>query len=84
MVVRLKRTQKGERFRVSFVKFNLDAARVNAGLSQKEAADSLGISNKTLCSWENYLTFPGADMIPKICELYGIPYDQINFAKRFA
>ena len=66
------------------VKFTLAAARVNAGLSQKEAAQKLGISNKTLCSWENYASFPGADMIPVICNLYGIPYDQINFAHKSA
>lgn len=69
---------------MEFVKFNLDAARVNAGLSQKEASEKLNISNKTLCSWESYKTFPSADMIPRICDLYGIPYDQINFAQRFA
>lgn len=66
------------------VKFSLAAARVNAGLSQKKAAERLGISNKTLCSWENYASYPGADMIPKICELYSVPYDQINFAPKSA
>lgn len=66
------------------VKFTLSAARVNAGLSQKVAADRLGISNKTLCRWENYESFPGADMIPVICDLYGIPYDQIKFAQTSA
>lgn len=69
---------------MEIVKFSLAAARVNAGLSQKEAAEKLGISNKTLCSWENYQTYPSADMVPKICELYGIPYDQINFAQQSA
>lgn len=69
---------------MEIVKFSLAAARVNAGLSQKEAAEKLGISNKTLCSWENYLTYPSADMVSKICELYGIPYDQINFAHQSA
>lgn len=64
---------------MELVKFTLASARVNKGLSQKKAAEELGISNKTLCSWENYLTFPGTDMIPKICDLYGIPYDQIKF-----
>lgn len=66
------------------VKFTLAAARVNAGLSQKEAAERLGISNKTLCNWENYVSYPGVDMIPKICELYGIPYDQICFTHKSA
>ena len=69
---------------MDFVKFTLAAARVNAGYSQKDAAELLGISNKTLCKWENYESFPNADMIPKICELYGIPYDQINFARKSA
>lgn len=61
------------------IKISLSAARVNAGFTQKEAAEKLGIGNKTLGNWENYLSFPGADMIPKICELYGLPYDCINF-----
>lgn len=60
-------------------KISLGAARVNAGFTQKEAAEKLGVGNKTLGSWENYQSFPGADMIPKICELYGLPYDHINF-----
>ena len=63
----------------NIVKMTLAAARVNVGLSQKEAAEKLGVSNKTLCAWENYQSFPGADMIPKICDLYGVIYDHINF-----
>ena len=61
------------------VKFTLRSARINAGLSQKEAADRLGISTKTLSKWENGATFPTADKIPAICELYGVPYDHLNF-----
>lgn len=61
------------------VKITIKAARINVGLSQKEAADCLGISNKTLGNWENGVSFPPADMIPKICELYGMSYDNLNF-----
>jgi DNA-binding XRE family transcriptional regulator len=60
-------------------KISLKAARVNAGLSQKDAAKALGISNKTLCSWENRKTFPDQPMIEKICVLYGVTYDMIDF-----
>ena len=60
-------------------KITLKAARVNAGLSQKEAAKRLNISNKTLCNWENNITVPKADKIDAICELYGIPYDNLIF-----
>ena len=61
-------------------KITLSAARVNAGYSQKEAAELLGISNKTLCNWENGKTFPDQPMIEKICNLYGVTYDMLNFA----
>lgn len=61
-------------------KFSLRALRVNAGYSQKEVAEILGISNKTLCSWENGKTFPDQPMIEKLCELYGVSYDIIDFA----
>ena len=60
-------------------KFTLKAARVNAGLSQKEAAERMGISNKTLCSWEKGRTFPDQPMIEKLCLLYGLTYDLIDF-----
>jgi transcriptional regulator with XRE-family HTH domain len=61
------------------VKITIRAARVNVGLLQKDAAKQLGVSNKTLGSWEKGLTFPPADKIPAICDLYGVPYDLLNF-----
>lgn len=60
-------------------KISLKAARVNAGFSQKEAAKVLDISNKTLCSWENGKTYPDQPMIEKLCALYGVTYDMIDF-----
>ena len=67
------------------VKISLRAARVNAGFSQKEVAISLGISNKTLSSWENGDTFPSVEKIERLCELYNLSYDEINFLpKKFA
>lgn len=64
---------------MSVVKITIKAARYNCGLSQKDAAKRLGISNKTLGNWENGISYPPADMIPKICELYGMSYDNLNF-----
>lgn len=60
-------------------KITLRAARVNAGLLQKEASQLLGVSNKTLSSWENNITVPRADMIDKICNLYKVGYDNLIF-----
>lgn len=61
------------------IKITLKAARVNAGLSQKEVADELGVSNKTLCSWEHGDTSPSANYIDKLCKLYNASYDDIIF-----
>lgn len=61
-------------------KITLSAARVNAGYSQKQAAELLNISNKTLCNWEKGKTFPEQPMIEKLCNLYSVTYDMINFA----
>lgn len=60
-------------------KITLKAARVNVCLSQKEAASKLGVSNKTLCSWESGKSFPKADQIVAICNLYGVFYDDLIF-----
>ena len=61
------------------VKLSLKAARINANLDQKAAAKAIGVSNKTLGTWENGITSPPANKIPSIIELYGVPYDQLNF-----
>lgn len=60
-------------------KISLEAARRNVGLSQKDVAKSLNVSNKTISSWENGKTFPSADKIDALCELYKMSYDDINF-----
>lgn len=57
----------------------LKAARVNAGLTQNEAAKLIGISKTTLCKWENFITFPTVDFLPLIEKAYSIKYDDITF-----
>ena len=61
-------------------KITLKAARVNAGLSQGEAARCLNISVSTLRNWEAGKTFPNKPKIDAICELYGIAFDMLFFA----
>ena len=60
-------------------KMSLKALRVNAGLTQKQVAEKLNKSNKTICNWENGISFPDALDIEAICILYGVTYDCINF-----
>lgn len=60
-------------------KMSLAALRKNANLTQEQAAQEIGISVSTLKNWEAGKTFPKQNGIEKICEVYGISYDYINF-----
>ena len=64
---------------VDDTKITLKAARVNAGLTQEEAAKSLEISVFTLLNYESGKSFPDVKVIKKIEKLYGIPYHRLNF-----
>lgn len=57
----------------------LKAARVNAGLTQKEAAKKLNISKGTLASYEMYRTKPDIEKAKQIADLYGTTVDGIIF-----
>ena len=61
------------------LKISLEAARVNAGYTQKEVGKILEVSNKTVSSWEKGESFPKPAQIDALCELYGVAYDNINF-----
>ena len=57
----------------------LEAARVNAHYTQKEAARLLGVSQTTLLKWEKGVSMPKANQITNICNLYNVPYDMLIF-----
>ena len=42
-------------------------ARKAAGLTQRQLADRLGVSNTSISNWEKGLSRPDADMIQKLC-----------------
>lgn len=58
-------------------KITLEAARVNAGLTQKELAELLGVSNVTVVNWEKGNTEPTISQLKVISDLSGIPMDFI-------
>ncbi len=58
-------------------KITLEAARVNAGLTQKELAEILGVSRTTVVNWEKGNTEPTISQLKKLSELSGIPMDFI-------
>jgi len=60
-------------------RITLAAARVNAGLTQEEAAKRLHVGKQTLCNWENGKTEPKTSQAQALADLYEWPYDQIIF-----
>lgn len=69
---------------MQFPKIQLKAARVNANLSQDEAAEKLNISKATLQNYESGKTMPQWDMVKKIGEVYNFPTDYIFFGNDYA
>ena len=57
----------------------LKAARVNKRLTQKEAAEQLGIAVSTLIQYEAGRTFPDVPILRKMEELYEVSYNEIDF-----
>lgn len=57
----------------------LRGARVDAGFTQEQAAEELKVAVSTLRNWEAGRTFPKPPHIEKLCALYGVSYDHINF-----
>jgi len=64
---------------MSDLKITPAAARVNAGLTQRDVAEKMGVSTNTVINWENGKTVPSVSMAWRLSELYGIPLDNIFF-----
>lgn len=61
------------------MKITLAAARKNAGFTQAEAAERIGVSTSTLVNWEKGRTSPKQTEVNKMCSLYDVEYGCIIF-----
>lgn len=61
------------------MQISLRAARMNVPLTQKEAAEKIGINADTLRRWERGESFPDVLQLRKIEEVYRIHYNEIDF-----
>lgn len=60
-------------------KITLKAARVNANLTQTEAAKRIGVTRDTISNWETGKSSPNVRMVKVIEKVYGVPYDSLIF-----
>ncbi len=57
----------------------LKAARVNAGYTQMEAANRIGVSKESISNWERGKSYPDVPQLKKIEELYKVDYKDLIF-----
>lgn len=61
------------------MEITLRSARINANLTQEEAAKRIGITKDTLSNYERGKSFPDVPIIKKIEDVYGVPYSNLKF-----
>lgn len=61
------------------MQMTLKAARVNAGYTQNEAAQKIGVTVDTLSNWERGKCFPSVIHLRAILSCYGVEYDDLIF-----
>lgn len=63
----------------SLLRISLKAARVNAGLTQKESSEKFGVSQNLMIRWERDPSTMPAVYVRMIPEVYGLSVDHILF-----
>ena len=61
------------------LKISLAAARVNAGLTQTEVAEKMGVTANTVVNWEKGKATPSIVVARKLANLYGLELNNIFF-----
>ena len=57
----------------------LKAARVNRGLTQRQAASLIGCSVDTIFNWENGKSYPDVPQLKKLEAVYKVSYSDLIF-----
>ena len=63
-------------------KFKLNAARVNAGMTQTEVAKALNKNKQTIVNWEKGATAIKVTDLLQLSELYGIPIEYLEVPEK--
>ena len=63
---------------IAIMKITIEAARVNAGFTQSEAAQLAKLNKKTLSAYEQGKRLPKVDVLNTLCQIYGCTMDDIK------
>lgn len=58
------------------------ALRKEKGMTQKQLAEQLGVSDKTVSRWEREESAPDLSLIPQICDIFEITADELLRGRR--
>ena len=59
----------------------ISTLRKEKGMTQKEIADRLGITDKAVSKWERDVAYPDTGTIPKLAEILGVTVEELMNAK---
>lgn len=62
------------------IQISLAAARVNAGMTQRDIAREMHVSKQTIVNWEKGISEPSISQSRELANYYGIPLENIFFA----
>lgn len=65
------------------MKITFKAARTNAGLTQEQAAEKIGVSTTTIFNWEKGLSYPRMPHFYKACSVYGVNVNDVFLPSEF-
>lgn len=64
------------------MKINLKAARVNANMTQEQAARKIDVHRQSIMDWENGKTKIGTVQLMALCSIYNVSIDDIILPKK--
>ena len=64
------------------IRMTLEAARVNAGFTQKQVSQAIGVSVATIVLWEKGERMPSVEKALNLAGLYKVPLECINITKK--
>lgn len=56
---------------------NLKAYRKEAGMTQEQTAEALGVSRQAVANWERGETLPDLENVIKLADIYGVTVDYL-------